>query len=226
MAIVTGLTAAKMQEFADASVVSGAVDVDGHLQLTTQGGDLVDAGDVIGPKGDKGDTGADGATGGAPSGAMMMYGASIAPTGWLLCDGSPVSRTTYSDLFAVVGTSFGVGNGSTTFNLPNMNSRMPRQDTSHFAQAGGTTPASHSHSVEGGIRPVIAHVGISQSDSGPNIWTERIAGDTWTANFEVNDTSATTSNTVKTNGAKVVGDTDLSDDLLPPYLNVSFIIKY
>ena len=41
------------------------------------------------------------------------------PTGWILCDGSAVSRTTYADLFAVIGTNFGAGDGSTTFNLPN-----------------------------------------------------------------------------------------------------------
>jgi microcystin-dependent protein len=42
-----------------------------------------------------------------------------APSGWLLCDGSAVSRTTYADLFTVIGTNFGTGNGTTTFNLPN-----------------------------------------------------------------------------------------------------------
>jgi microcystin-dependent protein len=40
------------------------------------------------------------------------------PAGYLLCDGSAVSRTTYADLFAVIGTTFGAGDGSTTFNLP------------------------------------------------------------------------------------------------------------
>jgi microcystin-dependent protein len=46
------------------------------------------------------------------------------PTGWLACDGSAVSRTTYADLFAAIGTNFGVGDGSTTFNLPNRKGRM------------------------------------------------------------------------------------------------------
>jgi microcystin-dependent protein len=48
-----------------------------------------------------------------------MYAGATAPSGWLLCDGSAVSRTTYSALFAVTGTSYGVGNGSSTFTLPN-----------------------------------------------------------------------------------------------------------
>jgi len=60
-----------------------------------------------------------------PAGMITMYGASSAPSGWLLCQGSAVSRTTYSKLFAVIGTSFGIGDGSTTFNLPNFNEASP-----------------------------------------------------------------------------------------------------
>lgn len=54
----------------------------------------------------------------APIGAIIPFGGDTAPTGYLLCDGSAVSRTTYADLFAVIGTKFGPGDGSTTFNLP------------------------------------------------------------------------------------------------------------
>lgn len=53
-----------------------------------------------------------------PTGSIMAYVASSSPTGWLLCDGATISRVTYSELFAVIGTSFGNGNGSTTFNVP------------------------------------------------------------------------------------------------------------
>lgn len=59
------------------------------------------------------------------TGLISMYGAATAPTGWLLCDGSAVSRTTYADLFAVTSTTYGVGDGSTTFNVPNLTGRFP-----------------------------------------------------------------------------------------------------
>lgn len=59
-----------------------------------------------------------------PTGAVLSYGAAAAPTGFLLCDGTAVSRTTYATLFGVVGTNFGVGNGSTTFNLPDLRDRF------------------------------------------------------------------------------------------------------
>lgn len=57
-----------------------------------------------------------------PAGVISMYAGSVAPSGYLLCDGSAVSRSTYSALFAVIGTTYGAGNGSTTFNLPNPDS--------------------------------------------------------------------------------------------------------
>ena len=55
---------------------------------------------------------------GFPVGGMIPYGGASAPTGWLLCDGSAVSRTTYYALFQAIGTGWGAGDGSTTFNLP------------------------------------------------------------------------------------------------------------
>lgn len=58
-------------------------------------------------------------------GEMKMYCGLTAPTGYLLCDGSEVSRTQYKDLFNVIGTFFGQGDGQTTFNLPDMRNRFP-----------------------------------------------------------------------------------------------------
>lgn len=57
------------------------------------------------------------------TGVILPYGGSAAPTGFLLCDGTAVSRTTYANLFAIISTTFGVGDGSTTFNVPNLAGR-------------------------------------------------------------------------------------------------------
>ena len=56
----------------------------------------------------------------SPIGSILPYGGATAPSGWMICDGTAISRTTYSELFAVIGTSFGAGDGSTTFNLPDL----------------------------------------------------------------------------------------------------------
>ena len=59
-----------------------------------------------------------------PIGSMIPYGKATPPTNWLVCDGSAVSRTTYAELFEVIGTSYGAGDGSTTFNLPNKKGKV------------------------------------------------------------------------------------------------------
>lgn len=64
---------------------------------------------------------------GMPPGIILPYGgdAGTPPTGWLACEGAAVSRTTYAALFAVIGTTYGAGDGSTTFNLPDLRGRVP-----------------------------------------------------------------------------------------------------
>lgn len=57
---------------------------------------------------------------GVPTGSYFPFGGATAPNGYLACDGSAVSRATYANLFAVIGTTFGAGDGSTTFNVPNV----------------------------------------------------------------------------------------------------------
>lgn len=59
-----------------------------------------------------------------PAGAMLDFGGTSAPAGFLLCDGSEVSRTTYSSLFSAIGTTWGSGDGSTTFNIPDLRGRV------------------------------------------------------------------------------------------------------
>lgn len=58
-------------------------------------------------------------------GLVNAFAGTTAPGGWLLCDGAEVSRTTYSALFTVIGTAYGAGNGTSTFNLPNLKGRVP-----------------------------------------------------------------------------------------------------
>lgn len=61
----------------------------------------------------------------AMAGTIKMFAGSVAPDGWLLCNGQAVSRTTYSKLFNVIGTTYGEGDGSTTFNVPDLRGRTP-----------------------------------------------------------------------------------------------------
>lgn len=74
------------------------------------------------------------------TGEVRMWGGTIAavPNGWLPCDGAAISRTTYSALFNVIGTQYGSGDGSTTFNLPDVRDRFPvgaKQDSAGIAKS-------------------------------------------------------------------------------------------
>ena len=61
-----------------------------------------------------------------PSGTVVAFAGATAPSGYLICDGTAVSRTTYAALFAVISTTYGVGDGSTTFNLPDLRGEFVR----------------------------------------------------------------------------------------------------
>lgn len=99
-----------------------------------------------------------------PSGAILQFAGATAPTGYLLCDGSEISRTTYATLFTAISTTYGVGNGSTTFNLPNLKGKVPvgysstETEFDTLGETGGAKThtlstaelASHAHKVSRG----------------------------------------------------------------------------
>lgn len=85
----------------------------------------------------------------APSGTLVPYAGASAPGGWLFADGSAQSRTTYATLFGVIGTTYGAGDGSTTFNLPDVRGRVPvgkgtNGDVSALAASDGLSVANRS----------------------------------------------------------------------------------
>lgn len=87
-----------------------------------------------------------------PSGSIMMYAGATAPTGWLVCDGTPVSRTIYAALFGAISTRYGTGDGSNTFNLPNLVTRLPKgiasgAPTVPSTLASTTANLAHSHAL-------------------------------------------------------------------------------
>ena len=93
-----------------------------------------------------------------PTGVVAPFAGSTEPTGWLLCQGQAVSRTTYAALFAVIGTTYGAGDGSTTFNLPDLRSKFPvGKGTETWSDSLGETGGSkdavvvdHSHDMTHG----------------------------------------------------------------------------
>ena len=104
----------------------------------------------------------------SPYGSITAFAGPVAPAGWLLCDGSAVSRTTYSQLFSTIGSTYGAGNGSSTFNLPDMRGRtlVGLSSDVEFNELGKpfgtkthtlttTEMPSHQHSIEGDAHGVL-----------------------------------------------------------------------
>ena len=81
-----------------------------------------------------------------PAGTMQMFAGNTIPAGWLLCDGSAVSRTNYAKLFSAIGTTWGTGDGSTTFNLPNSIGRF-----AEGAATSGSYKSAGLPNIEGSI---------------------------------------------------------------------------
>jgi microcystin-dependent protein len=90
-----------------------------------------------------------------PAGAIQFYAASSAPTGWLKANGALVSRSTYADLFSAIGTIYGIGDGSTTFALPDLRGEFPRgwddgrgvDSGRAFGSAQADDFKSHTHTI-------------------------------------------------------------------------------
>ena len=86
-----------------------------------------------------------------PPGMMVSYPGSSAPSGWLLCDGAAVSRTTYSNLYSAIGVTCGIGDGTSTFNVPNLKGRViVGQDSSisvfdTLGETGGSNSVTSAH---------------------------------------------------------------------------------
>ena len=103
------------------------------------------------------------------AGTIEMYAGQNAPAGWLICDGSAISRTTYSKLFEIIGQTYGTGDGSTTFNLPDMRGRTPigvgtGTYTGATAHALGITGGAQTHTLD--ITQIPSHAGHLPSNSG------------------------------------------------------------
>jgi microcystin-dependent protein len=174
----------------------------------------------------------------APTGSGKLWFTNTAPTGYLLCDGAAVSRATYARLFAVIGTQYGAGDGSTTFNLPDLKGRVPvgrdagQTEFDALGEAGGEKthilteaemPAhnhgggSHSHGVSD---PGHVHsMGITHGDQDGSSSNGAVDG-------ALNTGVGYTGISIQSSGTIISTQGSGSDhNNLQPYTVVNFIIK-
>jgi phage-related tail fiber protein len=133
--------------------------------------------------------------GGVPSGAVFWFAANAAPIGYLEASGAAVSRTTYAALFAVIGTTFGSGDGSTTFNLPDLRGEFIRG----WDNGRGVDPARVFGSAQNDQMQAHQHTGSVISS------TNGVAAAGGALYVAVTGTSAVGNPTVSTGGTPRIG---------------------
>jgi len=161
-----------------------------------------------------------------PTGAITQYLGTTAPTGWLMCDGTAVSRSTYANLFTLIGTRYGAGNGSTTFNLPDFRDRFARGAASTGSLSGSTSGAdthlhtgpSHTHTFSGST---------SGSTGGPNASFTVTTGTGGTSFQGVDNAHTHSLGTITISGTTGSGGTGntSSTSNVPVHFGVNFIVK-
>lgn len=183
-----------------------------------------------------------------PAGVIVPWaGGGATPSGWLQCQGQVISRATYADLFDVIGTTYGEGDGATTFSLPSLKGRVPvgidadQTDFSSLGKTGGskTSVATHSHSTSH------THTGtsgmMSANTEHSHAYSVNGTGSTGAATSSsahagasAGTTAFTTANantdhahtfTTGDPSDSTSGSTGSSSGNLPPFLVLSFLIK-
>ncbi len=165
-------------------------------------------------------TGAASGSGVVYTGIISAYGGATVPLGWLPCDGAAVDRTVYAALFSIIGTNFGIGDGTTTFNVPPLVGRVPigAGGMIPLGSTGGTdsvtlsTPnlPAHNHGI---TDPGHTHTTLAPED---NVTTGTDPGGVTTGGVTGSSTTGVTTNNTGSGTAF---------SILPPYTAVTWMIK-
>lgn len=186
-----------------------------------------------------------------PIGAIQAFGGETAPEGWLICDGSVVSRETYSDLFKVIGITYGSGDGSTTFNLPDLRGNVAIGVSNDYAlgDAGGEkthtltidempvhthTQDSHNHTLGDHSHSVQRALGVTGSGTWAGEQGGALSGTAYKyAHTQVSGTAITTVTATGKNNGNTGGKVATNQNTgggqahnnMQPYVVTNYIIK-
>lgn len=154
-----------------------------------------------------------------PVGTVQIYAGATAPDGWMLCNGALVSRTTYSDLFTAISTTFGVGDGSTTFAIPNMQNVFPVGAGGTYTLGAKGGSATHTNSLS----EIVPHNHGIGTDSNTASGNANV--------LAVNHGESNHSGNVYSDGQiydesdGVVATTGQPYSIMNPYIGMNYIIK-
>ena len=173
---------------------------------------------------------------GIPTATIVPWSSASVPSGFLECDGSAVSRTTYATLFGIVGTTYGVGDGSTTFNVPDLADNVPvgKSNNKALASTGGANTVAATGNVGGSTANATlstaqlashTHPSSLSGTAGPSLPSGLTAGYDFrntTINNPFTNAAGSGSGHSHNMSATFSGD---STSVIQPYLALIYIIK-
>lgn len=167
----------------------------------------------------------------APVATVLSYAGSTAPAGWLLCNGAAVSRTTYAGLFAAIGTTYGAGDGSTTFNVPDARGRSiigAGAGTGLTNRVLGATGGAETHTLTTAEMPVHNHgvtdPGHSHSISG--YFDDTSFTGVVRVGWNVNNPATASTNSATTGISIQNAGSGSAHNNMSPFLALNCIIKH
>ena len=177
---------------------------------------------------------------GIPTATIVPWSAASVPTGFLECNGAAVSRTTYSALFAIIGTTYGAGDGSSTFNVPDLqdNVEVGKSPTKSLASTGGANTVNIGFTPSGNISGSTANATLSTSQLASHSHTvgRNLSNNPASSNQGVSGRSNTSNINTGNQGsgsghqhnmsANFVGNAGSGNgSVLQPFLTIIYIIK-
>lgn len=180
-------------------------------------------------------------TGLLPAGMVMGWATATAPVGWLICNGAQVSRTTYAELFATIGSTYGNGDGLTTFNLPNLAGKVMRGSaavTYPLGASGGADSQTlstnqipaHTHPVtitDPGHSHNVVLTGLfndGQTSTNATYVGQSLGGTAGNRTADPNAAQTSTTGITASAGANTTTGTPV--DVRDPYQVLNYIIKF
>ncbi len=164
------------------------------------------------------------ASSGIPTGVLIPFAGTSAPDGWLLCDGSAISRSTYSGLYTVIATNYGSGDGSTTFNVPDLRGRMPMGLDNMGGVSAGIVENQEADNLGGTSGTEVHQLSIEEMPIHNHDLREYAGGGGTFGNGITSGNNQYGYNLSTSKISSAGGDQPHNN--MPPYMALSYIIKY
>lgn len=169
---------------------------------------------------------------GVPSGTVLPFAGPLAPLGWLLCDGRAVSRASYAGLFTTLGIAYGGGDGSTTFNLPDLRGRsvfgldnMGGTDAGRLNVTNNLGDGGGAQTKSGSTGSTTLSISQLPSHTHPVMATSAVQGNGGGAGWMTVASNPTVPATAAIGNGQSHDHTISNFDVMPPYLLLNWMIK-